>query len=115
MLWQPKHMAVFASSDLGLAGCAGGTAAAGAAAGERAAAGAEAAGACARARLVAQATDRAKSVFNNLFILRAQSDGGQFLSINRRLYRGLPAAYFVNLSFPDSDEVPRLPELRCHA
>jgi len=71
---------------LGLAGVAAGLpAAAGAGAGAAAAAGAEAGAACAWARLVAQATPRAKSVFNNLFILRAQSDEGQFLSINRRL------------------------------
>src|SRR3954471_24151774 len=98
-------MAVLASSDLGLArwaaGGAGATCAEGAAAaGIGVPAGADAAGACARARLVAQATDRAKSVFNNLFILRAQSDGGQFLSINRRLYRRLPAAHVANLSLP---------------
>src|SRR5690606_6576658 len=63
MPWQPMHMATLASTALALVGAA---AAAGAA-------GAEAAGACAWVSVVTQATPRAKSVVNNLFILRAQS------------------------------------------
>src|SRR6476469_7011902 len=69
MLWQPKHMAVLASRVFAPCGAAG----AGWAAAAGAAVGADAAGACACADKVTEATARAKSVVNNLFILRAQS------------------------------------------
>src|SRR6478735_6387366 len=87
MPWQPMHMATLASMDLAPGAAAGLAAATGA--GAAAAAGAEAGAVCAGATVVAQATMRPKTVVNNLFILRAQS-GEKSVSINRRLYRGLP-------------------------
>jgi predicted ATPase with chaperone activity len=93
------HMATLASIDLAPAGAA--LAAAGAAGLEAPAAGALA-WAC--AAVVAQATARVKSVVNNLFILRAQSDQKVRFRINRRLYRAVSGAP----SPAHSHEVPRL-------
>src|SRR5690349_10953058 len=101
MLWQPRHMAILACSDAGLEGSADLDAAA---------AGAEAAGVWACANPVADATSRAKSVVNNLFILRAQSTSVR--------YSNQPAIIGPHLSGPDvapSHEIPRLAELRRHA
>src|SRR6185369_16052299 len=80
MPWQPTHAAILASIDLAppTAGAAApffGCAAA-CVAGAWAA---EEAGACACAKLVTQATVRAKSVINNLVILRAQLGEGSFV------------------------------------
>jgi hypothetical protein len=74
MPWQPTQAATFASIDFAppaagvppALGCAGACAAAGA-------------GACAMASPVTQATAAAKSMVNNVFILRAQS--GERLSV----------------------------------
>src|SRR3954447_23417739 len=89
--WQPTHIATFASSDFGLAGIpAGWPPEAVAAVAPGAPAGAVAGGVCVTARLAAQATQRAKSVVHNLFILRAPSGEGHFFSINGRLWGGAP-------------------------
>src|SRR3954451_6287155 len=103
MPWQPMHIAVLASSNLGSAGAA--------AAGLAFAAGADAAGAWASTEPVTQATARAKSVVNNLFILRAQS--GERLS--SRNQHSIISGAIRALSHPNAHEVPRLPELRRHA
>src|SRR5947199_3548161 len=86
MLWQPMHMAVLASRVFS-----------------------PAAGAWACTEAVTQATARAKSVENRLFILRSQlgAEFGLLQAVNyiRRLSRAIPRRLH---------EVPRHTELRRH-
>src|SRR6185369_6689213 len=112
MPWQPTHAATLASIDL--ATVAAGAAAAffcWAAACVAGALAAEEAGAGACAKLVTQATARAKSVVNNLVILRAQLGEGSFFQSTFEYIRR-PC---VPLPSNTIHEVPRLTKLRRHA
>ncbi len=90
MAWQPTHMAILASRDLALAGVAGAPLAAGA--------GAAGADAWAYDDTVTEATARAKSVVNNLFILRAQlSERSDFGSTFDYIGRGATPTFIPSV------------------